>query len=292
MKVVKKNTKYKKNKMAMPIFILLFAILAISGALLIYIYTQNYINIEYIDKAGSKITEENISAVSPIIINNVVVGGITENNKWVSKEITNKKANTLKGTELDLYSAKGKMGTFEIYSSSHNSDKNITYVIPLADIKDEEYIAVGKKDTNIMVRGLTEIKPSEVDEKSVKKALGKYRLFNNTVKVNEVYEVYLENGQKTRLISATSFGKNTFGVYSVIVAVANNKYSIVKYSYVKNTESSINWPIYSIKFTCDLNNDDKYELVIQEARELTMKYSILENKGNKYYEVIGLEFKV
>ncbi len=292
MKVVKKNTKYKKNKMAMPLFVVLFAVLAISGALLVYIYTQNYINIEYIDKAGSKIEEENVTNVSPIIINNLVVGGITDNGKWVNKEITTKKANILKGTELDLYNAKGKMGTFEIYSSSHNMEKNLSYVMPLTDIKNEEYIAVNKKDTNIMVRSLTKIEPSEKDKKSVKKALGKYRLFNNTVKVNEVYEVYLENGQKTRLVSATSSGKNTFGVYSVIVAVTPNKYTIVKYSYVKNTESSINWPIYSIKFACDLNNDDKYELVIQEARELTMKYSILENRENKYYEVIGLEFKV
>ena len=52
--------------------------------------------------------------------------------------------------------------------------------------------------------------------------------------------------------------------------------------FVKNTESSINWPVYSIKFACDLNHDDKYEIVLQEAREKTMKYSILENKKNKF----------
>ena len=157
---------------------------------------------------------------------------------------------------------------------------------------DEEYIAIIKSDTNIMTRKLTKIGSSENDEMYVKKALGKYRLFNNTVKVIEVYEGYLETDQKTRIISAISKGDSKLGVYSVVVAVKGNDARIVKYSYVKNTESSVNWPVYSIKFACDLNKDDKYEIVLQEAKETKMKYSILENKNNKYYEVIGYEFSI
>ena len=292
MKNVKKSTRNRKNKMMIPVIILLFVILAISVALLIYVYTQNYITVEYIDRASSKAKSDDVTSFSPIIINNVVVGGVSDKGKWLSVNNMYEKATITKGTEIDMYSKSGKMGTFEIYSTSEDTERNITYAIPLKDIAQKEYIATIKTDKDVMVREMAEIEATETDEKYVKKALGKFRLLNNTVKVNEVYEVYLDSDQKTRIISATSCGNNLFGVYSVIVAVKGNNASIVKYSYVKNTESSINWPVYSIKFACDLNNDDSYELVIQEARELTMKYSILENRNDKYYEVIGLEFKI
>lgn len=292
MKSVKKNIRTRKTKKLVPVMILLITILAISIAFLVYVHTQNYITVENIDKSSSKIKSDEVSLVSPIIINNVVVGGVTDKGKFVSKDNMFGKANISKGAEIDMYSKTGKMGTFEIYSTSEDGERKISYAMPLADVSDEEYIALGKSDNNIMIRQMVKVDKSENDIKSVKKALGMYKLLNNTVKVNEVYEVYLGKDQKSRVITATSTGKNIFGVYSVVVVAKGNNAEIVKYSYVKNTESSVNWPIYSIKFACDLNNDDSYELVIQEARELTMKYSILENKNNKYYEVIGLEFKI
>lgn len=289
---MKKNMKNAKKKKLIPILVLFIALLTISGALLLYIYTQNYITIEYVDKASSKVTSDEVSSVSPIVINNVVVGGVSDKGKWLSKDNLYGKANVSKGVELDLYGRSGKMGTFEIYSTSYDQNKGITYAIPLKDLSDEEYIAIAKSETNIMQRSLTKVEANEQDEKYVKKALGKYRLFNNTVKVNEVYECYLTEGQKTRIISATSSGKNNFGVYSTVVYVNGNNARIMKYSYVKNTESSINWPVYSIKFACDLNNDGNYEVVLQETRELTMKYDVMEYRNNKYYEVISFEFNI
>lgn len=289
---MKKNMKNAKKKKLIPILVLFIALLAISGALLLYIYTQNYITVEYVDKASSKVTSDEVSSVSPIVINNVVVGGVSDKGKWLSKDNLYGKANVSKGVELDLYGTSGKMGTFEIYSTSYDQNKGITYAIPLKDLSDEEYIAIAKSETNIMQRSLTKVEANEQDEKYVKKALGKYRLFNNTVKVNEVYECYLTEGQKTRIISATSSGKNNFGVYSTVAYVNGNNARIMKYSYVKNTESSINWPVYSIKFACDLNNDGNYEVILQETRELTMKYDIMEYRNNKYYEVISFEFNI
>lgn len=289
---MKRNMKNAKKKKLIPILVLFIALLAISGALLLYIYTQNYITVEYVDKASSKVTSDEVSSVSPIVINNVVVGGVSDKGKWLSKDNLYGKANVSKGTELDLYGISGKMGTFEIYSTSYDQNKGITYAIPLKDLSDEEYIAIAKSETNIMQRSLTKVEANEQDEKYVKKALGKYRLFNNTVKVNEVYECYLNKDQKTRIISATSSGKNNFGVYSVVAYVNGNDARIMKYSYVKNTESSINWPVYSIKFACDLNNDGNYEVILQETRELTMKYDIMEYRNNKYYEVISFEFNI
>lgn len=289
MKTVNKKNKGKK---VIPLIILLVTVLVICGIFLIYIYTQNYINIEYIDKSAGKIKSEDVTSVSPIIINNVVVGGVSDKGKWLSKDNLYGKANITKGAEIDMYSLSGKMGTFEIYSVSRDNENNITYAVPLKDVMDEEYIGVSKSEKNIMIRELTKIAPTEKDEKYVQKALGKYRLLNNTVKVHEVYEGYLTTEQKTRIICATSTGDNKFGVYSVVLFVKGDKAEIIKYSYVKNTESSINWPVYSIKFACDLNNDENYEIVIQEARETTMKYAIMEYNNNKYYEVIEFEFKI
>lgn len=289
---MKKTNKNMKRKKLIPILVLLIAILVISVALLIYIYTQNYITVEYIDKSSSNVSSEDVSSVSPIIINNVVVGGVSDKGKWLSKDNLFGKANVSKGAEVDLYGTSGKMGTFEIYSTSYDQDKGITYAVPLKDLSNEEYIATSKSEDNMMQRSLTKVEATSQDEKYVKKALGKYRLFNNTVKVNEVYEVYLNQEQKTRIISATSSGKNNFGVYSTVIYVNGNKAKIMKYSYVKNTESSINWPVYSIKFACDLNKDGNYEVILQETRELTMKYDIMEYRNNKYYEVIGFSFSI
>lgn len=289
---VKNNKRIKKTKRIIPLIILLTLVLAISIAVLAYIYTQNYITIEYIDKSASKVKTEDISSVNPIIINNVLVGGVTDKDKWVTKENMSSKLNISKGTEIDMYSQKGKMGTFETYSVSEDKKNNLTYILPLKTIANQEYIAIGNKEQNIMIREMKKSESTDADKDSVKKALGKYRLLNNTIKIIEVYDVYLTEDKNTRIISATSSGKNTFGVYSAVVAVSQDKCNIVKYSYVKNTESSVNWPVYSIKFACDLNNDNKYELIIQEARERSMKYSILENRKDKYYEVLGIDFKI
>ena len=289
---MKKIKKKSKGKNIIPIIIILTMILLISLAILIYIYTQNYINVEYVDKESMNIKSDEVISVSPIIINNVVVGGVSDNGKWLSKDNMFGKANLTKGSEIDMYNLDGKMGTFEIYSVSHDSEKEITYAVPLKDIVGQEYVAVSKSDNNAMIRKLVKITPTDVDEKYVKKALGKYKLFNNTVKVNEVYEGYLGGDVKTRLITATSNGKNRFGVYSIVLYVQDDRCKIIKYSYVKNTKSAIDWPVYSIKFACDLNYDGNYELIIQETRELKMKYSVLEFKKDKYYEVMGIEFKI
>ena len=289
MKKVKKN---KKNRILIPLITLFIVILAISAALLVYIYTQNYIDVEYIDKSSKKVQTDDVTSVTPIIMNNVVIGGVSDKGKWLDKGNMYGKANITKGAEIDMYNMEGKMGTFEIYSVYQDQQKSLTYAIPLKDLAGKEYIAIAKTDKNAMERKVSKIEPTQEDIKYVKKALGKYKLFNSTVKVNEVYEGYLSSGQKTRIISATSSGKNKFGVYSVVIYVTSDKCDIIKYSYVKNTESSINWPVYSIKFACDLNNDNNYEIILQETRELTMKYSVLEFQKNKYYEVLGLEFKI
>jgi len=289
---MKRVNKKRKIKNIVPLAILFATILVLSAVLLIYIYTQNYITVEYIDKSAEKTSSKDVTSISPIIINNVVIGGVSDKGKWISKDNIDETMNVSKGAEIDMYSISGKMGTFEIYSKTTDDKKNLNYIVPFKELGNEEYIAVLKSDSDIMKRKINEITPSEEDEKYVKKALGKYRLLNNSVKVNEAYEVYLTSEQKTRIICATSTGNNKFGVYSVVIYAKGNDVGIIKYSYVKNTKSSVNWPVYSIKFVCDLNKDDNYEIVLQEARETSMKYSIMEYNKGKYYEVLGLKFDI
>ncbi len=285
------NGKKKTNKF-IPIIIILFTVLATSAALLIYIYTQNYITVEHFDKSSDKLTSEDVSKVSPIIINNVVMGGVTDKGNFVKKAILDSKNRVEKGIEIDMYSLDGKLGTYEIYNVSYDEKREITHVLPLKEKVAEEYIAIGKSENNLMSRTVKKVEVKKSDKKNAKKALGKYRLFNNTIKIHEAYETKLTKDRNVRIISITSSGKNTFGVYSAIICIEENNAEIIKYSYVKNTKSSIRWPIYSFKFACDLNNDGKYELIIQEARELTMKYCIMEHQKNRYKEVLGVEIKI
>ncbi|MDD2627965.1 MAG: hypothetical protein PHR25_03270 [Clostridia bacterium] len=282
----------KKTKKLIPIIIILFTVLAASTALLIYIYTQNYITVEYFDKTSDKITSEEVSKVNPIIINNIIMGGVTDKGSFVKKDILDSKNKVEKGMELDMYSLGGKIGTYEIYNVSYDEKREITHVMPFKEKLVEEYIAIQKSDDNIMPRTVKKFEVKKTDIKDAKKALGKYRLFNNTVNVHEAYETKLTKDRSVRIISVTSSGENTFGVYSAIIAIEGDNAQIIKYSYVKNTKSSVKWPVYSFKFACDLNNDGKYELVIQEARELTMKYCIMEYQKNKYKEVLGVEIKI
>ncbi len=130
------------------------------------------------------------------------------------------------------------------------------------------------------------------DKKTVKKALGIYSMLNNTVKINEVYIVTLKSGETGRLIFATSDGKNKFGVYSAIVFATEKKATIVKYNYVKNIKSSVDWPVYSLKFVYDLNSDNVAEIVLQETTEYNIKYTVMEYRNNKFYEVLSEKIKI
>lgn len=287
MKKVNKKKKHQ-NSIIPIVIIVLVTILAISGALLVYIYTQNYIVIE---KVKQPATVEKGTTVSPIIVNNAVIGGVTDTGKFTNYKVASSNMKILESTELDMYKKNGKIGTYEI-KSVKKIDDSLTSVIPFKDISAIEYVAVLSSEKNIMLRETVELKGADEDEKYVKKALGKYRLFNNTVKINEVNEVYLTTDEKTRIICATSKGDTTFGAYSAIIAVKGKEAKIMKYAYVKNTESSINWPIYSLSFVCDLNGDETYELIVQETKEQAVKYSVIEYKKGQYYEVVGTDIKI
>lgn len=102
----------------------------------------------------------------------------------------------------------------------------------------------------------------------------------------------MKNGENGKIICATSDGKNKFGVYSVVIYSTGKTAKIIKYNYVKDINSSVDWPIYSLKFVYDLNMDGISEIVIQETNEYEIKYSVMEYKNNKFYEVLSEKIKI
>lgn len=150
------------------------------------------------------------------------------------------------------------------------------------------YIAISTNDniSNILP-GMTKLEVTDEDEKYVKEAIGSYKLINGSVKVLEVYATNI-NGVTDKIICATSEKANLFGVYSVVVYVTNGKAYLVKYSYVRDTDNSDRWPVYSLQFVMDLNGDSKPEIVLQETTGNDTSYSVLElRENNMFYEVLN-----
>lgn len=133
---------------------------------------------------------------------------------------------------------------------------------------------------------MTKLEATEEDEKYVKEAIGAYKLVNGSVKVLEVYATNI-NSLTDKIICATSENTNMLGAYSAVVYVTGNKVHLVKYASVRDTENSDMWPIYSLQFVMDLNNDNKPEIVLQEITGNDTSYSVLEiREKNIFYEVL------
>lgn len=133
---------------------------------------------------------------------------------------------------------------------------------------------------------MTKLPATKDDEKYVKEAIGAYKLVNGSVKVLEVYTTNI-NSLTDKIICATSENTNILGAYSAVVYVTENKAHLVKYSSVRDTNNSDMWPIYSLQFVIDLNNDNKPEIVLQETTGNNTSYSVLElREKNMFYEVL------
>ena len=81
-------------------------------------------------------------------------------------------------------------------------------------------------------------------------------------------------------------------MFSAVVYVDNNeRVSLLKYNYIRDTKDASNWPIYSFKFIGDLNTDGVSEIIIQETKEFEVKYDVIEYKDNKFNEVLSTVIK-
>lgn len=286
--------KYSKDKLKMKrgfkitltIFILL---LVICGAFLLFVGLKNNIVKEKISNTAKEVSDDIATNSSPIVINNVLVGGIYEK-KWVSSERYFLKSTKRENTELDVYNKKGKAGTFSI--KEIKQDAKSVYVLTNNLNVNDEYIAVSKNSTNLMPVLAVASDLKDDDYKYVKNALGVYRLFNTSIKVNKAYDVTIGNNEIGRIIVASNVPGKSAGAYSTVIYVdQNDKAKIIKYNYVRDLDNASDWAVYSLMFVIDLNNDGINEIVLQETKEFDVEYSILEYKNNNFVEVLSSQFK-
>lgn len=290
MKKYSKNSSKKRTLLKFLIG-LLVVFLVLSVALLVYILLNNNITYEKYNEDAKFVSEDVAKNSTPIIMDNVLVGGVYDK-KWVSSDRYYLNSTNKSNLEIDVYSKTGKKGKYELTSVSQASSKTVYSAITNTNLIDE-YFAIAKSDTSAMnVAAKKRQTVTENEIKMVKKALGIYRLFNTSVKITEVYDISLSQGENFTLIFATNeVGKST-GVYSAVVCVDNmNKAKLVKYSYVRDKDKAADWPIYSLKFVADLNLDGINEIVLQETKEFEVKYSVLEYEKNEFKEVIGAVIK-
>lgn len=288
--------KYSKNngkkRTLLKILIVLFVIcLVCSAALLVYILLNNNIIYEK-TKDDAKFVSEDVAKNSmPIIIDNVLVGGVYDK-KWVSTDRFYLNSANKSNLDIDVYNEAGKKGKYQLTSISQGNTTTVYSATTNTNLSDE-YFAIVTNETNVMnVPAKKRKTVTEEEIKTVKKALGLYSLFNTSVKITEVYDISMAQGENATLIFATNeVGKST-GVYSAVVFVDNmGKAKLVKYSYVRDKDNAADWPIYSLKFVADLNVDSKNEIILQETKEFEVKYSVMEYDGKDFKEVIGTVIK-
>ena len=282
----------KKRRFDKFLIILLAIIIILSLSLLIYILLNNNITYEKVDDSAKFISNDETANSTPIIVDNVLIGGLYDK-KWVSAEKYYLGATNKSDIEIDVYNKTGKKGAYNIESIS-KGDTTTVYSITTNTNLVDEYFAIPKNDSAnaMLIPAKKRSNITEEEIKNVEKALGIYRLFNTTVKITEVYDISLSQGNNGMLIFATNQVGKSFGVYSAVVYVDNqNKPTLIKYSYVRDKNNASNWPIYSFKFTGDLNLDGTYEIIIQETKEFEVKYDVIEYNNKKFKEVLSTVIK-
>jgi|GEM_PF-1888028 len=285
---------YSKNKLLAKrwiIIVIIALILLLIGsiAFVIYINTTNNIVYENINVDSSSVDDNIASQSTPIVINNIILGAVY-NGKWVSMERYFFKSANKKGYDIDIFTNKGKTGSFKLNDVSKTAEATVAYTTTTrTNYKDEYYAAkAGTASTSKM----DEITLNEENIKEykvmVKKALGLYGILNDTVKIREAYAVALIPGELSYIITATNDGKTNNGVYSTVIYVNTfGEAKIVKYNYIKNVNNSSNFGIYTAKFIADLNSDNTSEIILQETKEFNTKYSVMQFSSDKFYEVLS-----
>ena len=117
--------------------------------------------------------------------------------------------------------------------------------------------------------------------------MGIYRAYNNTINITNVYSAFINANEPLKLITVTSNQKGIYGgVYNAIIAVVNGNAKIVQYSYTKDLDNALDFPLYSIEFVADLNGDGNSEIVTREVTEFNVTYNVFEKRGSKYVRVL------
>lgn len=282
--------KYSKGKLRFKrIFILLISIFLIAlilGLILLFAFClKDKFSISSETNAAINVSDDIAINSQPIVIDNLIVGALY-NSTWVSASKYYLKSNNK--TELDtyVYSNDTRAGKYKIKDTYTYGDSvfvNTSYPNYI-----DEYFSI-PNDVYALTSQFKEADVEEGDYEYVKKALGIYRAYNNSMRIAKIYSGYVDINTPIRIIAVTSDKKGLFGgVYSAIIVsnVNSNEAKILQYSYTKDLNNSYDFPLYSIEFLADFNGDGISEIVTREITEFNVTYNIFEYKNGKYVKVL------
>lgn len=288
--------KYKKNNLGkrriLKFIMLLLAIVLILGiTLFIYILVNNNINYTLKNDEASGATTNEAKNSSPIIINNILLGGVY-NSKFVSADKFFFNSNNKNGTKIDMYSSEGKIGEYEIKGIKKGDSKTI-YIETSKENLTTEYFGI-KSDIQNGFKKLNKYDNISEDEiKSIKKSFGIYSILNSSFKIVDSYEIRTTDNTLKIFTVSNEPGKG-MGAYSALVVYdeLTKKSQCIKYNYVRNVKDAKDFGIISLKFVLDANGDGTAEIIIQETKEFEVIYSVFENIKGKYYLVLSSEISI
>lgn len=277
--------KNNKRRIILPILVTVFILIIVSCILFLwYTLSGNYINIGYKDNEAQNATLSDAGNSDVIIVNGIVLGA-NNGTKWVSAEKFYEANNTKAEILVDVLGTNAQYGTYKT-ASIRKYNKSVIYTTIAKEGVPSSYLALASTDKAKIFPGMTKLDITEEDEKYVKEAIGSYKLINGSVNVLEVYGTNI-NEVSDKIICATSKKANLLGAYSAVIYVTGNEAYLIKYAYVRDTDDSDRWPIYSLQFVMDLNKDSKPEIVLQETTGNDTSYSVLElRENNTFYEVL------
>lgn len=271
-----------KNRF-IPLIIIISLVILVSVILfLIYTFSGNYIEYGALDNSSESTALNDANNSNVIIVNGIVLGG-SNNEKWISSDAIYDAYKNKESIEVNMFSENKTYGTYNT-ASLKKYKKDVVYTTVAKGNLPESYLAVSSNVSTYMP-GMTKVDATDEDIKYVKEALGSYKIINGSVKINECYLVNI-NSSDDKIICAVSSKKNIFGAYSAVVYVTKNKATLVKYTYVRDVNNSSKFPVYSLKYVKDLNEDDIPEIILEETTKNTVSYSLLENRQNKFYQVL------
>lgn len=250
-------------------------------------------NIKKVDeKNDASIVSDDVAInSSPIIIDNLIVGALY-NSRWVSSNRYYLKSNLKSNLDIYVYTEDKRAGTYKMedtYTVNNSVYANTSYINYI-----DEYFAIPQDNNYALNSQFGEVATIEEDYESVKKALGIFRIYNNTMDIKKVYSGYTDSKTPVRFIVATSKNRGIFdGIYSAIIAVYpnENKAKIVQYDYTNDLQDTDDFPIHSIEFFVDLNGDGDSELVTRDITEFSVYYNVFEYENGKFVRVLREEMK-
>lgn len=280
-----RNSRTEKRNKTIIFILALVCIFVIAICIIWFLYmnSKNYV----VDGISSLPVETKATDNYDIIlIEDLLLGGVS-GNKFVDAKTMYSVIASKKNLPIYMYDMYSKVGEFETASFKSKSDLIYTTTTKQPTPK---YIAVGIQNTKSSIINFSEKTVDKKDEKIVRKALGKYKWLNRSVKINEAYEVPLTEENIGSLYFVTSKSKGLSGIYSAVIYTNGINTYLIKYNYVKDTARAADWPIYNLKYILDINADGNSEMIIQETKENSAKYIVISYDGKEFNEVLNLEF--